>query len=202
MAERQFDLMIAGKAYKPDTECMALYENAARLAHRYTEVYYSGSPERREILEQLFGSIGKDVEFRPTIQVDYGINTFIGDGCFFNYNTVILDVAPITFGKGVLAGPNCQFLTPTHPLNPVDRKNLWEGGLPITVEDNVWFGGGVTVLPGVTIGENSVIGAGAVVTRDIPANSVAVGNPAKVIKTIDPNERPASGQFNPAELGL
>ena len=108
----------------------------------------------------------------------------------------------MTFGKGVLAGPNCQFLTPTHPLNPVDRKNLWEGGLPITVEDNVWFGGGVTVLPGVTIGENSVIGAGAVVTRDIPANSVAVGNPAKVIKTIDPNERPASGQFNPAELGL
>lgn len=202
MVERQFDRMISGKAYKPDAECAALYKKAAHLAHRYTDLYYQDSPERHALLAELFGSIGENVEIRPSLQVDYGINTVIGDGCFFNYNTIILDVAPITFGSGVLVGPNCQFLTLTHPLNPADRKDLWEGGLPITIGDNVWFGGGVTVLPGINIGEHSVIGGGAVVTKDIPAHSVAVGNPAKIVKTIDPNERPINGQFSPQDLGL
>lgn len=202
MAERPFDRTVAGKAYKPDAECMDIYRRAAQLCRRYTELYFAGSEERHEVLQELFGSVGKNVEVRPNIQVDYGVNITVGDGCFFNFDTVILDVAPVTFGNFVLVGPCVQFLTPTHPLNPQDRKDLWEGGLPITVEDNVWIGGGATILPGVRIGENSVIGGGAIVTKDIPANSVAVGNPARVIRTLSPDERPASGQFSATDLGI
>lgn len=202
MSERPFDRMVAGKAYKPDAECMAITAKAYELTSRYAELYRAGDPARHQVLTELFGSIGKNVEFRPSINVDYGVNITVGDDCFFNFNTVLLDVAPISFGNAVLVGPNVQFLTPTHPLNPKDRRDLWEGGLPITVEDNVWIGGGAIILPGVRIGENSVIGGGAVVTRDIPASSVAVGNPAKVIKTLDANERPSSGQFSAADIGL
>lgn len=99
------------------------------------------------------------------------MNTYIGDGSFFNFGCVFLDVCPIRIGSTVLVGNNVQFLTPTHPLNPVDRAAYWEGGEPITVEDNVWIGGGAIILGGVTIGKNSVIGAGTVVTKDVPANS-------------------------------
>ena len=143
------------------------------------------------VLREHLGAFGTGSFMRPSVAFDYGVNTFIGEGCFFNFNTVILDVAPVRFGDGVLVGSNTQFLTPTHPVNPQDRKNLWEGGLPITVGDNVWIGGGAIILGGVSIGENAVIGAGSVVTKDVPANAVVVGNPARVVRTVGPDEHPA-----------
>ncbi len=120
---------------------------------------------------------------RP-LHVDYGSNLRIGSGTFANYGLVALDVADITIGDDVQIGPHVQLLTPTHPVEPGPRRDKWEAAKPITIGDNVWLGGGVIVLPGVTIGADTVVGAGAVVTRDLPSGVLAVGNPAKVIGTI------------------
>jgi len=109
----------------------------------------------------------------------------MGTGCFLNFNVVALDVAPITLGDNVLIGPHVQLLTPTHSLDPERRRAGWEGGEPITVGDNVWIGGGAIICPGVSIGANSIVGAGAIVTKDVPANVVVAGNPARVIKQLD-----------------
>ena len=116
--------------------------------------------------------------------VDYGRHLTIGARCFANYGLVALDVAPITIGDDVQIGPNVQLLTPTHPVEAGPRRDKWESAAPITIGDNVWLGGGAIVLAGVTIGDNTVVGAGAVVTRDLPADVVAVGNPARVVRQL------------------
>jgi maltose O-acetyltransferase len=138
----------------------------------------------RHVLVDLVGHLGEDVEIKPPLFVDYGTQLSIGERTFINYNLTALDVAPIDIGADCLIGPNVQLLTPTHPLDPGARRAKLEAAKPITIGENVWIGGGATVLPGVTVGDNSVIGAGSVVTRDVPANVVAVGNPARVIKNL------------------
>lgn len=199
-----FEQMTAGYAYRPDAECEQVHYRVTQLTQTYTQQYLSRDPGMEQTLRQMLGSLGEGSVIRPEVAFDYGVNTHIGAGCFFNFGCVFLDVAPITFGDGVLVGPKVQFLTPTHPLNPVDRAALWEGGLPITVGQNAWIGGGAIILPGVTIGENAVIGAGAVVSKDIPANAVAVGNPAKVVKYVSAEDRPGDPehQYSPQALGL
>ena len=116
--------------------------------------------------------------------MDYGSQVTIGARCFVNYGLVALDVARITIGDDVQIGPNVQLLTPTHPVEPQARLEKWEAAKPIAIGNNVWLGGGAIVLPGVTIGRNAVVGAGAVVTRDVPANAVVVGNPARVVRRV------------------
>lgn len=116
--------------------------------------------------------------------VDYGDHITIGDRTFINCNLTALDVAPIVIGADCQLGPSVQLLTPIHPIEPQPRRDKLEGGRPITLGDNVWLGGGVIVCPGVTIGDNTVVGAGSVVTRDLPANVIAVGNPARVLRSI------------------
>lgn len=199
-----FEQMTAGFAYRPDEECARVHHRVGELVQEYTRQYYARDPRAQETLAQMLGSLGEGSVMRPSVDFDYGVNTHVGAGCFFNFGCVFLDVAPIRFGDGVLVGPRVQFLTPTHPLNPVDRADLWEGGLPITVGDNVWIGGGAIILPGVTIGENAVVGAGAVVSKDVPANAVVVGNPARVIKTVSAEDRPSDPdhQYSPQALGL
>lgn len=199
-----FEQMTAGYAYKPDAECADIHYRAVSLVEEYTALYRTRDQRRLEVLGQLLGSLGQGSIIRPSVSFDYGVNTHIGSDCFFNFGCVFLDVAPIVFGNKVLVGPNVQFLTPTHPLNPVDRENLWEGGLPIQVGNNVWIGGGAIICPGVSIGDHAVIGAGSVVTRDLPAYSLAVGNPARVIRTLSDQERPSdpADQFSPEALGL
>jgi maltose O-acetyltransferase len=130
------------------------------------------------------GHLGEGAYVKPPLSVDYGENISLGDRVFVNYNLTALDVAAITIGDDCLLGPNVQLLTPTHPVAIEPRRDKLEAALPITLGRNVWLGGGVIVCPGVTIGDNSVVGAGSVVTRDIPANVVAVGNPARVIREI------------------
>lgn len=154
------------------------------LQQAYNATTARQGPLRRLILDELLGSIGEETEFRPPLHVDLGSNITIGARCYANFGLIALDVAPITIGDDVLIGPNVQLLTPTHPVEPGPRRDKWEAALPITIGDNVWLGGGVIVCPGVSIGENSVIGAGSVVTKDIPPNVVAVGNPAKVTRAI------------------
>nr|WP_116022834.1 sugar O-acetyltransferase [Thermomonospora umbrina] len=177
--------MLAGDLYiADDPELEAASQRAIALAHRYGEVYPVDQEEAQVVLEELLGSVGAGVNIRPPLYVDYGSYITIGSGTFANYGLTALDVAPITIGDDVQIGPNVQLLTPTHPLDPEQRRAKLEAAEPIVVEDNVWLGGGAIVLAGVTIGVNSVIGAGAVVTKDVPPNVVAVGNPARVIRRL------------------
>ena len=177
--------MLAGEVYlADDPELIALHRRALAL----NEAYNTTGPDRerrRELLGELLGSVGEDTAIRAPLYVDYGVHITIGARGFANYGLVALDVCKITIGDDVQIGPNVQLLTPTHPLEPGPRRDKWESGAPITIGHNVWIGGGAIVLPGVTIGDNTVVGAGAVVTRSLPANVVAVGNPARVVRTLD-----------------
>lgn len=177
--------MLAGDLYHADdAELSAGAERATRLQAEYNATFPVDGARASEILADLIGDLGADVAVKAPLYVDYGSNISIGAGTFINVGLVALDVTPITIGAHCQIGPNVQLLTPTHPLDPEPRRAGYEAGEPITLGDNVWLGGGVIVCPGVTIGENTVVGAGAVVTKDLPANVVAVGNPAKVIRTL------------------
>jgi maltose O-acetyltransferase len=177
--------MRAGDLYiADDPEIARLQRRAMRLTAGYQTAYTEDAGQARTILAELFDSVGEGVDLRPPLYVDYGSNISIGARTFVNYHLTALDVARITVGEDCQIGPNVQLLTPTHPVEPGPRRAKLEAALPITIGDNVWLGGGVIVCPGVTIGDNSVIGAGAVVVKDIPADSVAVGNPARVVRGI------------------
>lgn len=177
--------MLAGELYiADDPESHRLAQRAVELADAYHRVAVTDPDNARPILADLLGELGPDAYVKPPLFVDYGENIRIGARTFVNYNFTALDVATITIGEDCQLGPNVQLLTPTHPVEPQPRRDKLEAAEPITLGDNVWLGGGVIVCPGVTIGDNSVIGAGAVVTRDIPANVVAVGNPARVVREI------------------
>ncbi|WP_437049321.1 sugar O-acetyltransferase [Streptomyces sp. enrichment culture] len=177
--------MQAGDLYiADDPEIARRHQRAVRLAARFQAAYLEDADTAQPILAQLLGSVGEGVHVRPPLHVDYGSNISIGARTFVNHNLTALDVASITIGEDCQIGPNVQLLTPTHPLEPQPRRDKLEAARPITIGDNVWLGGGAIVLPGVTIGDNSVIGAGAVVTKDVPANVVAVGNPARPVRDL------------------
>ncbi|MFC7362457.1 sugar O-acetyltransferase [Nocardioides astragali] len=179
--------MMAGDLYLADDPDLAAANVAAQAA---TWTYNTSSPKevdaRRNLLRGLLGTIGDGTEIRPPLEVDYGFNLHVGANSFFNFGLVALDVATIRIGDDCQVGPNVQLLTATHPIDPEPRRAKWEAALPITIGDNVWLGGGVIVCPGVTIGANTVIGAGSIVTKDLPANVIAVGNPARLVRPIDP----------------
>jgi maltose O-acetyltransferase len=176
--------MLAGDLYIADDPESGLRAQAVRLAHAYDQAAITDEGGARPILAELLGSLGEAAFVKPPLYVDYGEHISIGARTFINYNLTALDVAPITIGADCQFGPNIQLLTPTHPIAPQPRRDRLEGAKPITIGDNVWLGGGVIVCPGVTIGDNSVVGAGSVVTRDIPTNVIAVGNPARILREI------------------
>ncbi|SOD59111.1 maltose O-acetyltransferase [Streptomyces zhaozhouensis] len=177
--------MLAGDLYiADDPRILAAQQRAVRLAGEYAAAYATDIEGAQSIVRELVGSLGADAHIRPPLYVDYGSYLSVGDRTFVNYNLTALDVAPITIGADCQIGPNVQLLTPTHPLEPQPRRDKLEAAKPITLGDNVWLGGGVIVLPGVTIGDDSVIGSGSVVTRDIPAGVLALGNPARVIRSL------------------
>ena len=178
--------MADGDFYVADDVLAAHTKRAVRLLSLYEQAHPTDPDIARYLLAQVIGSVGEGVDIRPPLRVDYGHNITIGDGSWVNFGLTALDVAPIVIGQDVLIGPNCSLYTAIHPTEPGPRRAKCESAAPITLGDNVWLGGSVVVCPGVTIGENSIIGAGAVVTRDIPANSIAVGNPARVIRALDP----------------
>ena len=181
----QKEKMLAGDLYLAND--LALEEasrRAYRLMKEYEARYAIDRDEANGILRELLGELGAGVHIKPPLYVDYGTYITVGARTFANYGLVALDVAQITIGQDVQIGPNVQLLTPTHPLEADLRRAKYEAGKPIVISDNVWLGGGAIVLPGVTIGENSVIGAGAVVTRDVPPNVLAVGNPARILRSI------------------
>jgi len=178
--------MLAGDLYiADDPELSEQHLRAMDLMEAFNATSARDPERRRRLLTDLLGAIGEGAEIRPPLRVDYGRHIRVGARTFANFGLVALDVAPITIGDDVQIGTNVQLLTPTHPIDPQPRRDKWEAAKPITIGDNVWLGSAVIVLPGVTIGENTVVGAGSVVTRDLPANVVAMGNPARVLRAID-----------------
>ena len=177
--------MLAGDLYiADDPELTAESLRARQLQERFNRAPADANEERRLILLELLGALGEGSELRPPFFCDYGYQIRVGARVFANFGLVALDVATITIADDVQMGPYVQLLTPTHPTDAARRLSKWEAAAPITIGANVWLGGGVIVLAGVTIGENTVIGAGSVVTRDLPADVVAMGSPARVTRPL------------------
>ena len=183
------DRMLAGDPYLADDPVL-VHENrrAMALADRYNATSDFEPEERGRILAELLGSIGDGAVIRPPFHCDFGYQTHIGARTFINFGLVALDVARITIGDDVQVGPRVQLLTPSHPLEPSARRSKWESAAPITIGDNVWLGGGVIVCPGVSIGADTVVGAGSVVTRELPSGVLALGTPARVVRSLSDEE--------------
>jgi maltose O-acetyltransferase len=177
--------MLAGERYiAADPELAAEMSRAAVLTERFNATSADDPDARRRVLVELLGAIGDGTEIRPPLYCDYGYHVRIGPRCFINFGAVFLDGAPVVVGADVQLGPYVQLLTATHPLEVESRRAKWETVAPIRIGDNVWLGAGVVVLPGVTIGPDTVVGAGSVVTRDQPGGVLAVGNPARVVRAL------------------
>ena len=186
--------MLAGKIYDTsDKELAAMRLKAHKLSARYNSVFEDEEDIRNKILSELIPNIGKGTYIQGPIQFDYGAFTTFGENCYANFNFTVLDICPVTIGDNVFFGPNCMLATPVHPFRYQERNIKYkedgtayddEYAKPITIGSNCWLASNVVVIGGVTIGEGCVIGAGSVVTRDIPANSLAAGNPCRVIREI------------------
>jgi galactoside O-acetyltransferase len=182
--------MISGQLYNSTDEKLSEQRiKAKKLCRKYNNLEPDNYEERKSILKKLLGKTKENFWIEPNFRCDYGYNIEIGENFYSNHNLVILDPAKVTFGDNVFIAPNCGFYTAGHPIDAELRNQLLEFAYPITVGNNVWFGGNVVVLPGVTIADNVVIGAGSVVTKDIPANVVAVGNPCKVLREITEEDK-------------
>lgn len=178
--------MLDGELYNPFDTQLAQERERARLLVKQLNDSAEDQPEQRErVLRALIPNAGASLWLQPPFYCDYGSHIRIGDNVFFNFNCVILDVAPVHIGSRVLFGPGVQLYAATHPLSAKVRQTGLELGKPIHIGDDVWLGGGTIVCPGVSIGARSVIGAGSVVTKDIPADVVAAGNPCRVLRQIE-----------------
>jgi len=177
--------MLSGELYNAfDAALVAERSHAKEIIYEYNKLRPSQTEERKLVIKKLFGSVGAEFIIEQPFYCDYGCNIRIGENFFANFNCVILDEAPVRFGRNVMLGPNVSIYTAGHPLDIETRNAGVEYAYPVTIGNNVWVGGNVIILPGVSIGDNSVIGAGSVVTKNIPANVVAVGNPCKVLRGI------------------
>ena len=186
--------MLQGKIYdSSDETLMRMRVRAHRLSKDFNDTYEDEVEKRTEILKKLVPEMGKDTYIQGPVQFDYGVYTRFGERCFANFNLIVLDCCPVIIGNDVFFGPNCTLATPVHPLLFEERKLQYkengtafdyEYAKPIVIQDGCWIAANVTVCGGVTIGEHSVIGAGSVITRDIPAGTFAAGNPCRVIREI------------------
>ena len=178
------DKMLAGELYDAaDPELLRRRARARELCWAYNATLDTAPERRRELLAELLGSGAHDASIQPPFYCDYGSNIELGERVYFNFNCVVLDVCKVTIGSFTLFGPAVQIYTATHPFDAQARRSL-ESGRPITIGADCWIGGGAIILPGVTIGDKTVIGAGSVVTRDVPAGVVAAGNPCKVLRPV------------------
>lgn len=176
--------MIAGEQYRPSDETLRHDRlQARRLAHRYNHTAPDEKAERQAILNALLGHCDK-AYIEPSFRCDYGYNIFLGKNFYANFDCVMLDVCPIHIGDNCMLAPGVHIYTATHPLDATERNSGLEYGKPVTIGHNVWIGGRAVINPGVNIGNNAVIASGAVVTKDVPANVVVGGNPAKIIKSL------------------
>ena len=182
MTSSQKQRMLAGELYcADDPELATLSGRAIAWCGRYNASFAASVGEREVMLREIVGSVGTKVNIRPPFFIDYGFNLTLGDGVFMNFNCVILDVCPVTIGALTQIGPGVQILAADHPRDPAQRRALLESGRPVVVGANVWIGAGAMIMPGVTVGDDAIVGAGSIVTRDVPAGATVVGSPARMI---------------------
>lgn len=179
------DKMIAGENYfSNDKQLVLERQKAKKLLHKLNVTEYLMNSNSRQILHQLLPNANKRIYIEPPFHCDYGYNLFSGENVYFNVNCVILDAMKVTIGDNVFFGPNIHIYTATHPIDAIDRRKI-EFAKPVTIGNDCWIGGNSIILPGIIIGNNCTIGAGSVVTKNIPNNSVVVGNPAKILKRLE-----------------
>ena len=177
--------MIKGEMYFSADEVLVNERNRARrLTRAFNNTTEEELDKRTEILKELLGKTGENIYIEPNFRCDYGYNIRVGENFYANFDCLLLDVCPITIGNNAMLAPGVHIYTATHPLDPTERNSGYEYGKPVNIGDNVWIGGRVVICPGVTIGDNVVVAAGSVVTKDVPDNVVVGGNPAKIIKEI------------------
>ena len=177
--------MLSGKPYKAFGEELSSERQATKeLIFDYNNLRPSEGHKQKEILKKILGFLGNDFYIEPPFRCDYGYNISVGENFYSNYNCTILDCAKVTIGDNVMFAPNVSLFTAGHPVHFEARNAFIEYAFPINIGDNVWIGGGAIVNPGITIGDNVVIGSGSVVTKDVASNSIAVGNPCRVIREI------------------
>ncbi|AUI70856.1 sugar O-acetyltransferase [Companilactobacillus alimentarius] len=183
--------MLAGDLYVAnDPELRSDFKKAKKLLREYNQTTEDQGTRRQEILKDLFKKTGNKLpSITPPFYTDYGCNTVIGDDFYANYECIILDIANVKIGDNVMFGPRVGLYTAGHPIDKVIRNEHFEYGKPIEIGDNVWIGGNVVVNPNVKIGNNVIIGSGSIVTKDIPDDVVAVGNPCRVLRKIDDNDK-------------
>lgn len=187
---REIERMLSGRLYyASDSNLRDAYIRAKRLVHMFNQCAYSNKNKAALILKDLLGSSGTNIQIEPPFRCDYGSNITVGDNFYANYDCVILDVCEVKIGSNVMFGPRVCLFTAAHPIDVEVRNSGLEYGRPISVGDNVWIGGCVTVNPGIKIGNDVVIGSGSVVTKSIPDGVVAAGNPCKVLRKIDEHDR-------------
>lgn len=188
--ETNYEKMVKEKLYLAmDEEIQAITKKARKIQTKFNKTHHNDFNRRAKLAKKLFGSVGINPRLNNPIYVDYGINVHVGDNFYSNYNLTLLDVCKITIGDNVLFGTNVSLLTPGHPIDPEVRKEGYEFAKEITIGNNVWLGGNVVVNPGVTIGDNTIIGSGSVVTKDIPENVIAFGNPCKVYRSFTEEDK-------------
>ena len=188
MSRTEKEKMLSGELYDArDPQLSAERSRARKLFEAFNAAGEDHIEERQRSLKALIPDMGSDVWIEPPFRCDYGSHITIGDRVFFNFNCVILDVARVRIGSGTLFGPSVHVYAATHPMDADVRRTFLEAGAEVTIGDDCWIGGGAIICPGVTIGDRVVIGAGSVVTRDIPSDSFAAGNPCRVIRGIPRN---------------
>ena len=181
----ELEKMLGDELYiATDPQLVAMRDSARRLFSKYNQTSYENLEERRKIMTDLLGKAGTNLDIQAPFFCDYGSHIYTGDNVFMNFNCIILDCAEVHIGNSVMFGPNVQVYTAYHPLLASERIKGPELAAPIHIKDNVWVGGSAIICKGVTIGENTTIGAGSVVTKDIPANVFAAGNPCRVIRNL------------------
>ena len=182
---REFDKMLAGELYNPmDEELLNLRINARKITEEYNRTSVSEQEKRKELLEKLFGKEIEGAYIEPNFKCDYGINIYAGKNLYINFDCVILDVAKVVLGDNCFIAPQVGIYTATHPIDSNQRNSGLEYGKQVTIGNNCWIGGRAIINPGVTLGDNVVVGAGSVVTKSFGSNVVIAGNPARVIKNI------------------
>lgn len=184
----QFERMMAQLPYCSDDETRRLMMNTRFLLQEYNSLAPDNMERKNEILRALLGKTGEKFYIEPPFRCDYGCNIELGENFYSNYNLTVLDCNKVKIGDNVLFAPNVTITAAGHPIHPDSRKK-YEYGIPVTIGSNVWIGANVVICPGVTIGDGCVIGAGSVVTKDIPANTVAFGNPCRVYRQITDEDR-------------
>ena len=186
----QKERMLAGLPYKAWEDGLRDERTAAKMkVYEYNLLYPNDRKKMDELIRKIIGKAGKSIFIEQPFHCDYGWNIEVGDNFYANFNCVILDVGKVTIGNNVMFASNVSLFTAGHPVHPEARNSGYEYGIPITIGDNVWLGGNVSVNPGITIGSNVVIGSGSIVTRDIPDNVIAAGNPCRIIRCVTDEDK-------------